>query len=132
MASLTSIYENLGTPSGRQLRFAALREGLATSAKQADDFVKAQAERQLLAPRPKSDGVTASLGPGQAYQADLIDYKATGQQNSSRIVLAVIDPNNRLLRLEALPNKRPTTVAAGFRKILQRMPTPKALSNDSG
>jgi hypothetical protein len=132
MPSLTSVYESLGTPSGRQLRFAALRQGLATSAKDADEFVKAQTERQLLAPRPKSDGVTASLGPGQEYQADLIDYKNFGQQTSSRVVLAVLDPNNRLLRLEALPNKRPATVAAGFRKILQRMPTPKALSTDVG
>ena len=130
MSSLSEIYEKLGAPSGRQLRFAAIREGLEVSAKQADEFVKKQAERQVFAPRPTSDGVTASRGPGEEFQADLIDFKAQAT-DSSKVVLAVIDPFNRQLRLQALPNKRPQTVADGFRRILQRFPKPASISTDS-
>ena len=130
MSSLSELYEKLGAPSGRQLRFAALREGLQVSAKAADDYVKGKAERQVFAPRPVSDGVTASRGPGEEFQADLIDFKAQALQNS-KIVLAVIDPFNRQLRLEALPNKRPQTVADAFLRILQRFPKPKSITTDS-
>ncbi len=70
---MQAVYEWLGAPSARQLRFAALREGLEVSAKQAEDFVNAQQARQIFQDQPRSDGVTASLGPGQEYQADIID-----------------------------------------------------------
>ena len=132
LESLARIYEKLGDASGRQLRFAALREGIEVSAKETDAFVKAQADRQLLAPRPRSDGQTASAGPGVSFQADIIDFKAFGSESTDKVVLAVIDPWDRRVRLEGLPNKKPQTVAGGFTRILQRFPTPKALSTDNG
>ena len=61
--------------------------------------------------------------------ADLIDLAVFG--GTSKAVLAVLDPFHRKLALEPLSNKRPQTVLEGFRKVLQRMPTPKALSTDS-
>jgi hypothetical protein len=133
--SLKEIYEKIGAPSGRQLRFAAIREGLAVSAKQADDYVKGQAERQVFAPRPVSDGATASRGPGEEYQADILDFKAS-QLDTGKVVLAVIDPFNRRLRLSgALPNKKPTTVRDAFLRILQRsgdeFPKPKSITTDA-
>jgi hypothetical protein len=136
MSSLSELYEKLGAPSGRQLRFAALREGLQVSAKAADDYVKGQAERQVFAPRPVSDGVTASTGPGDSYQADILDFKASGL-DTGKVVLAVLDPFNRRLRLSgALPNKKPTTVRDAFLSILQRsgdeFPKPKSITTDSG
>ena len=74
-AALQTAYDAIGAPSARQLRFKLLRDGEQVSAKQAEAFVNAQQERQILRPRPASSGQTASLGPGQEYQADLIDFK---------------------------------------------------------
>jgi hypothetical protein len=132
MSTLKEIAERLGgAPSGRQLRFAAIRAGLEVSARQADAYAKGQAENQVFAPRTVSDGRTASRGPSAEYQADLIDFKA--QMQTSKVVLLVIDPFNRQLRLsEALPNKKPQTVAAAFLRILERFPTPASISTDSG
>ena len=132
MSSLSELYEKLNAPSGRQLRFAAIREGLEVSAKQADEFVKKQADRQVFAPRPVSDGKTASRGPGEEYMADLIDFKTT-RLETSKVVLAVIDPFNRQLRLSgALPNKKPATVRDAFVAMLQRFPKCKSITVDSG
>jgi len=86
MSSLKELYEKLGALSGRALRFAGLRDGLEVSAKQADAFFKAQAERQVFVPRPVSDGVTVSRGLGEEYQADLIDVKAQALQNFAKVV----------------------------------------------
>jgi hypothetical protein len=132
-AQLSELYEKYGQPSGRQLRFAAIREGLQVSAKQADDFVKGQAESQIFAKRPVSDGATASRGPGEEYQADILDFKAT-ELDTGKVVLVVLDPFNRRLRLSgALPNKKPTTVRDAFLSILSDdFPPPKSITTDSG
>ena len=126
-AQLERIYTRLGAPSSRQLRFAALSENIAISPAEADKFVSVKAERQLFAPPKLSDGKAVSLGPGIEYQADVIDLKQFG-----RTILAVMDPFSRKLSLELLPRKTSIAVAEGFRKILNRMPTPKMLVTDAG
>ena len=67
---LERIYNRLGAPSSRQLRFAALTENLQISPAEADRFVSLKSERQLFAPPKLSDGKAVSLGPGTEYQAD--------------------------------------------------------------
>ena len=125
MQALQRIYDELGAPNARQLRFAALRENVEVSPKQVEEFVKLKAERQLFRPPQLSDGKTASLGPGEVYQADIIDLKQFGKN-----LLAVIDPFQRKMALEVLPNKKPLSGAQAFRTVLNRMPTPKMLTTD--
>ena len=124
---LERIYNRLGAPSSRQLRFASLSENIAISPAEADKFVSVKAERQLFAPPKLSDGKAVSLGPGTEYQADIIDLKQFG-----RTILAVMDPFSRKMALELLPRKTSIAVSEGFRKILNRMPTPKMLLTDAG
>jgi hypothetical protein len=126
---MEALYERLGAPNARQLRIAALRENIPVSAKEAEEFVKNKTERQIYRQPQLSQGQTASRGMGEEYMADLIDLAVFG--GSSKAVLAVLDPFHRKIALEPLSNKRPQTVLEGFRKVLQRMPTPKALSTDS-
>ena len=77
--------------------------------------------------------------------ADLIDFllllvrtraKTLGcapTASGEKYILVVQDVFSRFLYTEALPNKKPETVAAGFRKILGRAgTTPKALVTDKG
>ena len=126
---MEALYERLGAPSARQLRFAALREGLNVSAKETEDFIRTKQEKQQFRQPQLSQGQTATPGMGEFYQADLIDMAVFG--GSSKAVLAVLDPFHRKLALEPMTNKKPQTALEAFRKVLQRMPTPKALSTDS-
>jgi hypothetical protein len=126
-AQLERIYTRLIAPSGRQLRFAALSENIAVSPAEADKFVSSKAERQLFAPPQLSSGKAVSLGPAVEYQSDIVDFK-----QFRTTILAVMDPFSRKMALEVLPSKTSIATAQGFRKILNRMPTPKMLLTDSG
>ena len=124
------IYEELGAPSSRQLRFAALRRGVQVSAKEAQDFVNSKQEKQIFRQKVQSEGVTASRGPDQAWQIDLIDLKQFG--NSNKVILVAMDPFTRKVALEGLASKRSEVVSEGFRKILQRWPKPAEVTSDNG
>ena len=128
---MEAIYERLGAPNARQLRIATLREGIAVSAKEAEDFVKNKTERQLFRPPQLSQGQTASRGMGEEYQADLIDLAVFG--GSTKAVLAVLDPFHRKLSLEPLSDKkhipywqdsRKSSTACRRQKLYQRILTP--------
>lgn len=126
---LEEIYDRLGAPSVSQLRFAALREGVGVSLKDVEQFINKKSEKQLFRKPNLSEGKTASRGPGEEYQIDLIFLS---EFDSPKVVLVVMDPFNRRVSLEPASNKKPTTVAAAFRRVLERMPAPKAAASDSG
>ena len=128
--SLDDIYERLGAPSAKQLRFAALQDGLRVSPQEAQAFVNKQQENQIFRQKPSSDGVTASRGPGVELQLDLVDLKQFG--NSNKVILVAMDPNNRKVAMEGLTSKKAEVVRDGFARILQRMPKPQAVSSDFG
>ena len=127
-AQLERIYDRLGGPSARQLRVAALREGLEVNTKQVSDFVARKADAQLFQQPQGSDMTTATRGPKSDFQADLIDLKQFG--GNSKVILIVCNPWNRKLAMEQLPNKTPAAVTVGFRSILNRMDKPDVISTD--
>jgi hypothetical protein len=130
MERLRELYEELGAPSVDQLRYAALQDGLQVSMQQIQTFVRQQPENQIFQDKPDSEGLTASRGPDQEWQIDLIDLKQF--DNSNKVILVAMDPFSRKIALEGLPSKRPEVVAGGFKKILERWPKPAAVSHDNG
>ena len=127
---LAAVYSRLGAPSAKQLRVAALREGLQVSPKDAQDFVNRQQDAQVFRKKVQSDGVTATRGPTTDLQIDLVDLKQFA--GSSKVILFAVNPFDRKLWMEALPNKTPATVTAGFRRLLGRMEQPEVVSSDQG
>ena len=130
MERLRALYEELGAPSASQLRYSALQDGLQVSKTQIQKFVSEQQENQIFRAKPQSEGLTASRGPDQEWQLDLIDLKQFG--NSNKVILVAMDPFSRKIALEGLASKRSEVVAEGFKKILQRWPKPAAVSHDNG
>ena len=99
----------------------------------------------MQAPQYKFDGKIAAADLNSRWFADLIDFSAAPSEDTGKdvglrptasgekYILVVQDVFSRFLYTEALPNKKPETVAAGFRKILGRAgTTPKALVTDKG
>jgi len=128
MEMLDETYNRLGAPSATQLRIAILRAGGQISAKEARDYVARQADRQLFADLPESEGHTATRDEKSDMQADLIDL--TQYRGEIKFILVAINPWNRKIALEPLENKRPQRVTAAFRAILNRMKKPQVLSTD--
>jgi len=127
-AQLERIYDRLGGPSARQLRVAALREGVEVSDKQVKDFIARRSDAQVFEKPKGSDMTTATRGPTTDFQADLVDLKQFG--GTSRMILIVCNPWNRKIAMEVLPNKTPAAVTAAFRTILTRMEQPQVISTD--
>ena len=127
---MLAIYERLGAPSARQLKVAALREGLAVSTREVNDFVARQQDAQIFKKPPSSDSTTATRSEGSDFQIDLIDLKQFG--GNSKVILIVVNPWNRKAALEPLPNKTSAVVTQGFRRVLTRMDKPDVVSSDQG
>ena len=126
---LTRIYERLGAPGARALHTAALRENLAVSKKETTAFVAKQAEQQTFKAPPTSKGQTATREKDSDMQADIIDMKTQKSGPFSAILIAII-PWSRKLALEPLQTKTAQAVTVAFRKVLQRMDKPDAISTD--
>ena len=127
---MQAIYERLGGPSARQLRTAALREGLDVSVKQVADFVARQQDAQIFKKAPASDSTTATRGPDDTLQIDLIDLKQFS--GVSKVILIACNPWNRKVYMEPLPNKTVAVVTRGFRSILNRTDKVQVVSSDLG
>jgi hypothetical protein len=133
MEALQRIYDDLGAPNARQLRFAALRENVEVTRKQVEEFLSTKSERQQFRQPNLSSGKTAVRGPGESLMIDLITLNQFGTDMfGTKNVLFAMDPFNRKIALEQTNDKRPATVAQAFRRILQRMPTPVEVSSDNG
>ena len=111
--TLEEIWVSTGRGGAAKLRDAARREGLEVSLKEAQTFVKAQAESQVFAKGPSAYGQITAPQRGARWQVDLIDYKAQPADGKTA-VLVTVDVFSRELWAEALPSKRPEVVAAAF------------------
>jgi len=131
MRASARIYERLGAPTARQLYAAAVRENLEVSRQQTAAFVERQAEQQTFKAPPTSQGQTVAREKKSDMQADIIDMKTQKSRNFTAILL-VINVWSREVVLEPLQRKTPQAVTGAFRKILQRMDKPAALSTDMG
>jgi hypothetical protein len=128
MEMLDETYNRLGAPSATQLRIAILRAGGQISAKEARDYVARQADRQLFADLPESEGQTATRDENSDMQADLIDL--TQYKGNIKFILIAINPWNRKIAMEGIESKTPQRVTTAFHAILNRMKKPQVLSTD--
>ena len=128
---MEALYERLGTPSAQQLYVSAIRAGLQTTKKQAQEFVAREGTRQTFAKPQPSNGKTAIRSENSDHFGDLIDLKSF-KSNTFSAILIVQNPFSRKIAMEPLTSKQPGVVAAAYRTILNRMPKPQTYSSDRG
>jgi hypothetical protein len=95
-------------------------------------FVQRQAERQILAPRPKGGGKITAANLNDRWAADLIDYSTTPSRRGKRYALVVQDIFSRKVWGTALPDKQRPTVAKAYQAIARDSGPPKELVTDFG
>ena len=132
-------------PSAARLKRVLRSRNIPFNATDIDRLVRGETVRQIQAPNYKFDGKIAACRLKFKWFADLIDFSAapsegTGKDaglrptsDNERYVLVVQDVFSRKIWTEAIINKRPTTVAAAFQTILNKVGSaPTVLTSDQG
>ena len=145
MTSIEQVFEELNFPSASRLKRVLDTRNIPYNTRELERLVRGETTRQVQAPRYKFDGEIAASRLHSRWFADLIDFSAapsagTGKDvglrptsSGEKYILVVQDVFSRVIWTEALINKRPTTVAATFKKILNKAGSvPAALTNDGG
>ena len=145
MTSIEEVFEELNFPAADRLKRVLRVRNIPFNAPDIDRLVRGETTRQVQAPRYRFDGKIAASHLHFKWFADLIDFSAapsegTGKDvglrptsDNERYVLVVQDVFSRKIWTEAIINKRPTTVAAAFQTILNRVGSaPTVLTSDQG
>ena len=135
MPTLRDIWVDAGRPGVAKLRDAAKRQGLAVTAKEAQEFVKGQEAAQVFAAPPTSGGKAVSPELNHIWQADLIDYTAKNPHANGgyRFALVVVDVFSRKAYTVNLTNKDPATVTKAYKAVVENAGAkPKQLATDNG
>ena len=145
MTSIEQVFEELKCPSAIGLKRVLDARNIPYNTRELERLVRGETTRQVQAPRYKFDGKIAASRLHSRWFADLIDFSAapsagTGKdvglrptESGDKYILVVQDVFSRKVWTEALINKRPATVAAAFRKILNKAGSvPAALTSDGG
>ena len=119
--------------------------GIPFDASEVGRLAQRETMRQVQAPRYQFRGKIAASRLHSRWFADLIDFSAAPSasagkdvglrptESGERYILVVQDVFSRKIWTEALINKRPTTAAAAFKKILNKAGSvPAALTTDGG
>ena len=121
MNALSELAKNLGYPGVEKLYRAAEREHIFVTRPQVAAFVRAQGQRQVLAPRPKYPGKIVATKINDRWAADLVDYTARPSEESKtssispyQYVLIVQDIFSRKLWAVAMRVKDTQTVRDAF------------------
>ena len=140
MEALKDLAGTLGFPGVEKLFRAAERRGIAVTRPQVAAFVRAQGQRQVLAPRPKYEGKIVATRINDRWTADLIDYtarpseeKTSSSLNPYQYVLIVQDIFSRKIWAVAMRVKDTQTVREAFEHIVRSgAGTPRELDTDNG
>ena len=138
MERLADLAKELGYPGVEKLWRAAERQHVAVTKYQVAAFVRAQGQRQVLAPRPKYNGKIVATKINDRWAADLIDYtaKPSESKNSTdpyQYVLIVQDVFSRKLWAVAMRVKDTETVRQAFEHIVRSgAGVPRELDTDNG
>ena len=105
MERLQTIWEEGGRPSALMLRTLARRQNVDITVRESQEFVAAQAGRQLLASKLPSNGKVQSSREGMRMMIDLIDNsKKRKQPSGHRYILVCVDVFSRFVFTEAIRN----------------------------
>ena len=140
MNALSELAKNLGYPGVEKLYRAAEREHIFVTRPQVAAFVRAQGQRQVLAPRPKYSGKIVATKINDRWAADLIDYTARPSEETTsnaigpyQYVLIVQDVFSRKLWAVAMRVKDTQTVREAFEHIVRSADgKPRELDTDNG
>ena len=145
MEKIQEIFEELNFPSATRLKTVLTARKIPYNSKEVDSLVRGESTRQVQAPRYTYKGKIAATDVNSLFFADLIDFTAAPSADAGtdvglrptvdgdKYILCVQNVFTRFLYTEALPDKRPTTVAAAFQKILNRADvTPQICVTDGG
>ena len=137
---MEALAKELGYPGVEKLYRAAERQGLRVTRPQVAAFVRAQGQRQVLAPRPKYNGKIVATRGDDRWAADLIDYTARSSEEKTsssvgpyQYVLIVQDVFSRKLWAVAMRVKDTQTVREAFEHIVRSADRkPRELDTDNG
>ena len=143
MTTIQEVFEELNFPSAPRLKRVLAARGIPFNANEVDRLVRGETTRQVQAPRYKFDGKVASSHLHSRWFADLVDFSAapsegTGKDvglrptsDGERYILVVQDVFSRKIWTEAIIDKRPSTTAVAFQRIIDKASaTPTALTSD--
>ena len=97
---LEELWDSIGRGGAKKLRDAARKAGLQTSLKDAENFVKRQAESQVFANAPQTSGKIVAPRCGTWLQLDLVDYKAS-PAGGKTVALVATDVLGRSLAFQS-------------------------------
>ena len=128
MGDIQEVFEELNFPSAPRLKRVLTARGTAFDVKDVDRLVKGESTRQVQAPVPLLTGKIAARAVNDVWFADLIDLTAAPSvgmkvaleptDEGEKYILVVQDVFSRRIFARPLKNKRPPTVLAAFRDIL--------------
>ena len=139
MEQLKELAKDLGYPGVEKLWRAVERRKLLVTRSQVANFVRAQGQKQVFAPRPRYEGRIVATKVNDRWAADLIDYTARPSQSSIasqapfQYILIVQDLFSRKMRAVALREKTTQTVQQAFEHLVRSgTGVPRQLDTDNG
>ncbi len=128
---LQRLWIETGRAGAEKLYDKAIKSGLVVSRKQAQEFVKSQAEAQVFQPRARSDGKVVATGPLITWQVDVMNFTqfSTKGNGGFRFVVVAVDVFDRTMRTAPMKTKTPEETAKVFRAFA---PFPVEVDTDHG
>jgi hypothetical protein len=127
---IEQVYDELAFPTAKQLHAALLSRGEKVSLKEVREFINKQPEQQTYN-TVVSKGKEATRSDESTMQADIIDMYAY-RSSGFRAILFTIDPWNRKIHMEALEDKKPSTVLEAFKKAIRALGKKETVDTDQG
>ena len=122
--SLRALSEQFEARSAAKLLAVARRHHVPASPQDIKDALAGDVGKQLFAPKPRAEGKSATEGPGQRIQADLIDLSnnASAKPGEHKYGLVVTDVFSRKTWTQPLKYKDAATVDPAMRALVKKIP----------
>ena len=129
MEALDALAKELAYLGAERLYRAAERRGLVIPRSIVNAYVRTQANRQVLAPRPRYNGKVVATGINDRFAADLIDSTRT-TKGGYQYILIVQDIFSRKIWAVATKDKTAATTTQAFEHIVESSGRPRLLYTD--
>ena len=144
-AIIQRIYKELNFPAADKLKKVLKSRGISFNVKEINNLISNDIVRAVHGATYKFNGKIAANDLDDRWFLDLIDFTAApsdggkkipileATSNNKKYILVAQDVFSRKIWAESLPDKRPQTVAEGFRYILAKSKRkPKTILTDAG
>ena len=120
MEALRDLADDFNVRDPRKLYQLARQRDLDVTQAMAFEALKANAGRQVQAPRPRALGKSAAEGPNDRLQADIIDF-SQNTRGKTKYGLVVMDVFTREAVVEPLQNKNAETVGRATKRAAREL-----------